>query len=69
MIVGFITMVFFIVYRLPAAEMKTVIESVNTILTNPNFKHPVTAIYTLDDIAQAHQRVEGGANAKVLIAL
>ena len=69
MIVGFITMVFFIVYRLPAAEMKTVIESVNTMLTNPHFKHPVTAIFTLDDIAQAHQRVEGGANAKVLIAL
>jgi NADPH2:quinone reductase len=69
MIVGFITMVFFIVYRLPAAEKKAVIESVNTVLTNPHFKHPVTAIYTLDDIALAHQQVERGANAKVLIAL
>ena len=31
--------------------------------------HPEAAIYALDDIVAAHERVEAGANAKVLIRL
>lgn len=69
MIVGFVTMVFFIVYRLPPAALKTVLAGVNAALSKPGFQHPQTAIYTLDQIAAAHEQVERGANAKVLIRL
>lgn len=69
LIVGFVTMVFFIVYRLPPAALKMVLDGVSAALARPGFQHPSTAIYALDDIAAAHQQVERGANAKVLIRL
>ena len=69
MIVGFVTMIFFIVYRLQPAAMKTVLDGVAAVLERPGFLHPPTAIYPLDQIAAAHQQVERGANAKVLIRL
>jgi hypothetical protein len=42
---------------------------VQAILADTALAHPPTAIYSLDDIAAAHQQVERGANAKVLIRL
>ena len=69
MIVGFVTMVFFIVYRLPPAALKTVLDGVTAALARPGFQHLPTAIYELDQIAAAHEQVEVGANAKVLIRL
>lgn len=69
MIIGFVTMVFFIVYRLPPAALKKVIDAVAEVLLLPGFQHPPTAIYPLEEIAAAHQQVERGANAKVLIRL
>ena len=48
-------------YRLPARQMRETIAGL--------LKHPEPAIYVLEDIAAAHQRVEAGANAKVLIRL
>jgi NADPH2:quinone reductase len=62
-------MIFFIVYRLQPAAMKTVLDGVAAVLDRPGFLHPPTAIYPLDQIAAAHQQVERGANAKVLIRL
>lgn len=69
MILGFVSVYCFIVYKLPPAEMRQVIDSVQAILADPTLAHPPTAIYSLDDIAAAHQQVERGANAKVLIRL
>lgn len=69
MIIGFVTMVFFIVYRLPPAALKKVLDAVAGVLVLPDFQHPPTAIYALEEIAAAHQQVERGANAKVLIRL
>ena len=69
MILGFVSVYCFIVYKLPSAEMKQVIDSVQSALMNPALRHPPTAIYPLDDIVAAHQQVERGANAKVLVRL
>lgn len=69
MIIGFVTMVFFIVYKLPPSAMKKVLDAVAEVLVRPGFQHPPTAIYPLEEIAAAHQQVERGANAKVLIRL
>jgi NADPH:quinone reductase-like Zn-dependent oxidoreductase len=49
--------------------MQQVIESVQSVLMDEALQHPPTAIYPLDDTAAAHQQVERGANAKVLIQL
>ncbi|MFM8466526.1 MAG: NADPH:quinone reductase [Oxalobacteraceae bacterium] len=69
MILGFVSVYCFIVYKLPPAEMRAVIGSVQAILADPTLVHPPTAIYPLDNIAAAHQQVERGANAKVLVRL
>ena len=69
MILGFIRVYFFIVYKLPPHLMREVLEGVNAVLSRPDFRHLSTAIYPLADIAAAHEQVERGANAKVLIQL
>jgi len=69
MIMGFISIYYFIVYKLPPHAMQEVLAGVNAALTAPGFKHPPTSIYSLADIVKAHQQVERGANAKVLIQL
>ena len=69
MIMGFINIYYFIVYKLPAQAMQEVLSAVSAVLSSPGFKHPPTSIYALADIAKAHEQVERGANAKVLIKL
>ena len=69
MILGFIRVYFFIVYKLPPHLMREVLDGVNAVLSRPGFRHPETAIYLLEKIAAAHEQVERGANAKVLIQL
>ena len=69
MISNFVTMYFFIVYRLPAQQLRETIAGITQLLEAGLLKHPEPAIYALEDIAAAHQRVEAGANAKVLIRL
>jgi NADPH:quinone reductase len=69
MIMGFINIYYFIVYKLPAQAMQEVLSAVSAVLSAPGFKHPPTNIYALADIAKAHEQVERGANAKVLIKL
>lgn len=69
MIMGFISIYYFIVYKLPTHAMQEVLAGVSAALSVPGFKHPPTSIYPLADIVKAHQQVERGANAKVLIQL
>jgi len=69
MILGFVSIYCFIVYKLPPQELQQVIAGVHSILMDPTLQHPPTAIHPLDEIAAAHQQVERGANAKVLIQL
>ena len=69
MILGFVNIYCFIVYKLPSQELQQVIDAVQSMLMHPTLKHPPTAIYPLNEIAAAHQLVERGANAKVLIKL
>lgn len=69
MILGFIRVYFFIVYKLPPHLLREVLAGVTAALARPEFRHPATAIYPLEEIAAAHEQVERGANAKVLIRL
>jgi NADPH2:quinone reductase len=69
MIQGFVTMYFFIVYKLPPALMRQTLDGITQLLSQGVLKHPETAIFALDDVVAAHERVEAGANAKVLLRL
>lgn len=69
MIMNFATLYFFIVYRLPAPLLRETTSGITHLLARGDLKHPQTAIFALDQIAAAHERVEQGANAKVLVRL
>jgi NADPH2:quinone reductase len=68
-IMGFLNLYFFIVYRLPQEALRETTAGITQLLAAGRLQHPATAIYDLADIAAAHQRVEAGADAKVLIRL
>ncbi|HEX5682833.1 MAG TPA: NADPH:quinone reductase [Ideonella sp.] len=65
----FIKLYFFIVYLLPEAALREAIDTATGLLQRGALRHPELATYPLADIARAHERVEAGANAKVLVAL
>lgn len=69
MILGFISIYYFIVYKLPAPLLREVLAGVSAALARPGFRHPPVAIHPLDGIVGAHEQVERGANAKVLVRL
>jgi NADPH2:quinone reductase len=69
MIMSFATLYFFIVYRLPAQMLRETTSAITRLLAREDLKHPETVIYPLEQIADAHERVEKGANAKVLVRL
>ena len=69
LITGFIRVYYFMVYKLLAADRRAVLEGIAVALARPGFCHPPVAIHSLDDIVQAHQQTERGANAKVLVRL
>ena len=69
LIMGFVSLYFFIVYRLPADAMRRTTEGITRLLARGDLTHPATATYDLADIVAAHRRVEQGANAKVLVKL
>jgi NADPH2:quinone reductase len=69
MILGFISLYYFIVYKLPEPLLREVLTGVDAVLANPRLRHPAVAIYPLEQVAAAHQQVERGANAKVLVQL
>jgi NADPH:quinone reductase len=67
MILGFGTLYFFIVYKLPPDAMRRTVDAVNDLLRRGVLQHPRVETYPLDQIATAHERVEQGADAKVLV--
>lgn len=69
MIMGFVSLYFFIVYRLPPTLLRETLDGVTTLLSDPRLRHPRTVVHALDDIAAAHERVEAGSDAKVLVRL
>lgn len=69
MILNFATLYFFIVYRLPPELLRRTIDGVSRLLERGALQHPAPAVYPLERIAEAHERVERGADAKVLIRL
>jgi NADPH2:quinone reductase len=69
LIMGFATVYFFIVYRLPEPVMRQTTAGITRLLARGDLKHPEAAIYPLERVVEAHERVEKGANAKVLLQL
>jgi NADPH2:quinone reductase len=69
MIMGFISLYFFIVYRLPPHLLRETTEGITRLLEAGRLQHPPTAVFELADIAAAHEKVEAGAGAKVLLRL
>jgi NADPH2:quinone reductase len=69
MIMGFATLYFFIVYRLPETVLRQTTQGITALLQAGALRHPATKVFELDDIAAAHETVERGADAKVLIRL
>jgi NADPH2:quinone reductase len=67
MIVSFANLRFFIVYNLPIPVRKTAIEMLTPLLRRGALQHPRVDVFPLSEIAKAHERVESGANAKVVI--
>ncbi len=69
MILGFVSLYFYIVYRLPPEVMQRTVSGIGQLLEAGALTHPELAVYPLEDVVAAHERVERGANAKVLLRL
>jgi NADPH2:quinone reductase len=67
MIVGFANLRFFIVYNLPIPVRKAAIDLLTPLLRRGALQHPRVEVFPLSEIAQAHERVESGANAKIIV--
>lgn len=67
MIMAFANIHFFIVYLLSAEQFARTISAVNALLTANALVHQAPDIYSVDQAALAHQKVEGGSSGKVLI--
>jgi len=66
-IVGFANLRFFIVYNLPLQVRRAAIEVLSPLLERGVLHHPRLEIFPLRDIGKAHERVESGANIKVIV--
>jgi NADPH2:quinone reductase len=67
MIVGFATLRFFIVYNLPVAVRQAAIDLLTPLLKRGVLQHPQVEVFPLSEIARAHERVESGAHAKIIV--
>ncbi|MFL9871507.1 NADPH:quinone reductase [Paraburkholderia megapolitana] len=67
MIVGFANLRFFIVYNLPVPVRRAAIDALTPLLKRGTLQHPQVEVFSLNDIARAHERVESGANAKIVV--
>ena len=52
---------FFLVYELTAQDRRAVIDDLSKLLAGGSLSHTIAARFRLDDIAAAHEAVEGGA--------
>ncbi len=68
MILGGIDVAFFIVYKLRDAALRETLAGIGRLLEE-GLEHPPAAAYPLAECVAAHQRVERGADAKVLLKL
>ena len=69
LIVDFATLYFFIVYRLAGDERQRTLEGIDALLRLGALQHPPVQVHALADVAAAHEAVERGADAKVLLRL
>ena len=74
LIMNFVTMYFFIVYRLPDDLLRQTTDGITALLGSTALPawplhHSPLQVFPLEEIATAHERVEQGAGAKVLIRL
>jgi NADPH2:quinone reductase len=67
LIAAFANLRFFIVYKLPILVRKAAIDVLSPLLERGVLQHPPVEIFPLSEIAKAHERVEAGANAKIII--
>jgi NADPH2:quinone reductase len=67
MILGFASLYFFIVYKLPPEVLRRTLAGITDLLRRNVLRHPKVEVHDLEQIAHAHQRVEEGADGKVLI--
>ena len=67
MIVSFANLRFFIVYNLPVPLRKAAVDLLLPLLKKGALQHPRVEVFPLSEIAKAHERVESGANAKILV--
>jgi NADPH:quinone reductase len=69
LIMNFISVYFFIVYRLTTALLEQTSAGITQLLRQSALRHSETRIFPLGQIAAAHELVERGAEAKVLVQL
>jgi NADPH2:quinone reductase len=69
LILGFVRVDFFIVYRLPDEALRLALAGIGDQLARGTLRHPAPIVHRLDDIAAAHEAVERGAVGKVLLSL
>jgi NADPH2:quinone reductase len=67
MILGFATLYFFIVYKLPPEVLRQTLDGVTGLLRRNDLKHPRLEVHSLEQVVAAHERVEAGADAKILV--
>ncbi len=67
LVMGFLDVSFFIVYRLPDAALRTTLAGIGDLLARGTLRHPAPLVHPLADIAAAHEAVERGAPGKVLV--
>jgi NADPH2:quinone reductase len=67
MIIRFASLKFFIVYNLPIWVRKEAIDMLTPLLKRGALIHPGVEVFPLSEIAKAHERVESGANAKIIV--
>jgi NADPH2:quinone reductase len=67
LIMGFVSVYFFIVYRLSCAALDETIRGVTELLQQSALRHSDTRVFSLGEVAKAHELVERGAAAKVLV--
>jgi NADPH2:quinone reductase len=60
MLWGSLTLQVFVVYELLEAERQAAVSELTRLLEAGSLKHAIGATFTLDDIAAAHEAVEGG---------
>jgi NADPH2:quinone reductase len=65
----FATLYFFVVYALPADALRRGIDAAKSLIAQDRLRHLPVKTFPLRDIAAAHECVEQGANAKVLVRI